>query len=122
MHDQIASNYSKYQKIVSLLVSNYYYAKIKDIVYCYISNCYIFKCAKTRRDQYNNLLKPLLILTCPRTNIILDFMTKLLPSSDKNTVLMVIDRLTKKRHYILCITDKNSVIAETTSYLLLNNV
>ena len=35
---------------------------------------------------------------------------------------MMIDQLTKERHYILYTIDKNDIIAEATSYLLLNNV
>ena len=34
----------------------------------------------------------------------------------------MIDQLTKKKHYILYTTDKNDTTAETTAYLLLNNV
>ena len=37
-------------------------------------------------------------------------------------VLMLIDRLTKEKHYILCIINKNGSIAEITTYLLSNNV
>ena len=35
---------------------------------------------------------------------------------------MVIDRLTKERHYTPCTTDENGTTAEATAYLLLNNV
>ena len=67
-------------------------------------------------------MKPLPIPTRPWTDVILDFVTRLLPSNGYNAVLMVIDQLTKKKHYIPCTTDKNGTTAETTAYLLLNNV
>ena len=35
---------------------------------------------------------------------------------------MVIDQLTKKKHYILYTIDKNGTIAKTITYLLSNNV
>lgn len=46
-----------------------------------------------------------------------------LPTNNNyNIVLMVIDRLTKERYYIPCITNQNSTIAEATAYLLFDNV
>ena len=39
-----------------------------------------------------------------------------------NAVLIVIDRLTKKRHYILYTTDGNNITAKAIAYLLLNNI
>ena len=95
---------------------------MKDTVYRYIRNCYTSRRAKAPRDQYNGLLKPLPILTHPWINVTLDFVTGLLYSNGYNAVLMVIDRLTKKRYYISCTTDKNGTTAEATAYLLLNNV
>ena len=37
-------------------------------------------------------------------------------------VLMVMDRLTKERHYILYAVDKTGTTAEATAYFLINNV
>ena len=122
MHDQIAFGYPRRQKTVSLLARNYYWPKMKDTVYCYIRNCHTCRRAKAPRDQYNGLLKPLPIPTRPWTDVTLDFVTRLPHSNGYNAVLMVIDRLTKERHYILCTTDKNGTTAEATAYLLLNNV
>lgn len=95
---------------------------MKNIVHHYNQNCHTCKHAKTPRDQYNGLLKSLLIIICLWTDIILDFVTGLLSSNDLNAILMVINQLTKKKHYILCITDKNGITTKATAYLLLNNV
>ena len=122
VHDQIASGHPGRQKTVSLLAHNYYWPKMKDTVYRYIRNCYTCRRAKAPRDQYNGLLKPLPIPTRPWTDVTLDFVTGLPHSNGYNAVLMVIDRLTKKRYYISCTTDKNGTTAEATAYLLLNNV
>ena len=62
----------------------------------YIQNCHICRRTKAPKDQYNSLLKPLLILTYSWTDITLDFVTKLLHNNSYNAVLMIIDRLTKK--------------------------
>ncbi len=122
VHDQIASSHPGWQKTISLLVCNYYWPKMKDIVYCYIRNCHTCRHAKAPRDRYNGILKFLPIPTCLWTNVTLDFVTRLPLSNGYNAVLMVIDRLTKERHYIPCTTDENGTTAEAITYLLLNNV
>ena len=81
-----------------------------------------YRHTKTPRDQYNSLLKPLPIPTRPRTDVTLDFVTRLSHSNGFNAVLMVIDRLIKEKHYILCITDENGTTTEAIAYLFLNNV
>lgn len=43
-------------------------------------------------------------------------------SNGYNTVLMVVDRLIKEKHYIPCTTNENNTTAEATAYLLLDNV
>ena len=68
------------------------------------------------------MLKPLPILIRPWTDITLDFVTGQPSSNGYNAVLMVIDQLTKERHYIPCTTDENGTTAEGTAYLLFNNV
>ena len=95
---------------------------MKDMVHRYIRNCHTCRHAKTPRDQYNSLLKPLLIPTCPWINVTLAFVSGLLSSNSYNAVLIVIDRLTKEKHYIPCTIDENSITAEATAYTLLNNI
>lgn len=73
-------------------------------------------------DWYNALLKSLWVLTCLWTNIIINFVTRLLLNHSWNIVVIVIDQLTKKNHYILYTANKNNTIAKATSYLLLNNI
>ena len=95
---------------------------MKNTVYRYIRNCHTCRHAKALKDQYNGLLKPLPIPTRPWTDVTLDFVIGLPHNNNYNAILMVIDRLTKKRHYILCTIDKNGTTAEATAYLFLNNV
>ena len=67
-------------------------------MYYYSQNCHTCRHAKACRDKYNNLLKPLLILSHHWTGITLDFVTEIPPSNGYNVVLMVIDWLTKNRY------------------------
>ncbi len=68
------------------------------------------------------MLKPLPIPSRSWTNITLDFVTGLPISNSYNVILIVVDRLTKERHYIPCSTDENGTTTEATAQLLLQNV
>ena len=67
-------------------------------------------------------MKPLPIPSRPWTNVTLDFVTDLPISNGYNAILMVVDCLTKERHYISCTTDENGTTTKTTAQLLLQNV
>lgn len=67
-------------------------------------------------------MKHLLLFICPWINITLDFITRLLLNNSYNTILIVINKFTKEKHYILYIIDKNDIIIKTTNYLLLNSI
>lgn len=64
------------------------------------------------------MLKPLPILSCPWTNVILDFVTGLLMNNGYNANLMVLDCWKKEKYYILCTTDKYSTTTEAGIQLL----
>jgi hypothetical protein len=56
------------------------------------------------------------------TDITLDFVTKLFDSRKYNAILMMINRLSKMHHYILCIIDENDTTVEETTKLLIQHV
>ena len=119
VHDQIVIGHPGYQKTMSYITRNYYWSELKKLVQHYIQNCHSYRYAKAPRDQYNSLLKPLPIPSRPRTDVTLDFLTGLLISNGYNAILMIVDCLTKKRHYIPCTTDENGITTEATTQLLL---
>lgn len=84
------------------------------MVQCYIKNYHFCKHAKAPRDWYDDLLKPLLIPSRPLTNITLDFITGLSIYTGYNTMLIVVDYLTKKRYYIPCSTNENGTTTKAT--------
>lgn len=63
------------------------------------------------------MLKCLSISSCPWTNIILKLITGLPSSNNYDTILMVVDSLTRKKYYITCITDENNITTETVAQL-----
>lgn len=91
-------------------------------MHSFIRNYHICRYAKVFKNQYNNFLKPLLILAFPWIDVILDFMTGLSSNNSYNVVLIIINQLTKEKYYILYTTDKNNTTTKAIAYLLLNNV
>ncbi len=92
------------------------------MIWRYIQNYYTCKYAKALKDQYNGLLKLLLISSCLWTDITLDFVTGLFINNGYNTILMVVDCLTKEKYYISYTIDKNGTTTEATTQLLLQNI
>lgn len=122
VYNQITSNHPDWQKTLSFLTYNYYLSKIKDIVYRYIQNYYIYRYAKASRDWYNSILKLLSISIYSWTDVTLEFVTGLPFSNSYNEVLIVIDQLIKKSHYISYTIDINNMITKAITYLLFNTV
>ncbi len=90
-----------------------------QMIKCYIQNCYVYRKSKASRDRINKLLKSLLIFKQRWQNISLDFIINLSESDENNVILTVIDRLSKKQHYISCWSDDEEIFAEQTVKLLL---
>ena len=88
----------------------------------YIQNGHSYRRVKAPRNLYNGLLKLLLIFSCSWTNVTFDFVTGLPINNSYNAISILIDCLTKKRHYILCITDENGITTKATAQLLLQNI
>lgn len=114
MHDQMVFDYLGWHRTISLLVYKYYLQKMNNTVYWYGWNCHTSKRAHVPRVWSNCLLKSLSLLTNPWTDVSLDFVMRLLFCKSYNAILIVINQLTKKRHYIPCTTDKNNTIDEAT--------
>ena len=52
----------------------------------------------------------------------MNFITSLFNSEDYNVILIVIDILSKERHYILCLTDDEEISVEVTVNLLVRKM
>ncbi len=102
----------------------YYWFSMQKTIDWYIWNCYICQRSKTSQDKFNELLHSLFILEQQWKNIIMNFIIDLSFSKDKNIILTVIckltkKKLTKKQHYISCFTDDEKITAEKTAELML---
>ncbi len=118
-HDLSISDHSDMNRTLNLLRRSYCWSKMRTTIKRYIQNCYVCRRSKASRDRINELLKSLLIFEQRWQNISLDFIIDLSESDENNAILTVIDRLSKKRHYILCWSDDEEIFAEQTVKLLL---
>ncbi len=85
----------------------------------YIQNCYICWWSKISQDKFNELLHSLLILEQQWKNIVMNFIINLFTLKDKNIILTMICKLSKKQHYISCFIDDERITAEKTAELML---
>ena len=85
-----------YKRIVSLV----YWEGMKTDIKNFVATCKV--CQRNKSDNLSpaGLLQPLPIPTQVWTNIFMDFIGGLPKSKGKDTILMVVDRLTKYAHFI----------------------
>ena len=92
----------------------------------FIRNCHVCRWAKAAWDTYYGLLQSLSVLERAWTDITIDFVMGL-PKCKAygqiyNTIFMVIDWLSKERHYISCSEKNDRISAEATVNLFLWDV
>jgi len=111
-HDLSINDHSDMNWTLNLLRWSYCWSKIRMMIKRYIWNCYVCHRSKASRDWINELLKSLLIFEQQWQNISLDFIINLSESDENNAILTVINRLSKKRHYISCWSNDKEIFAE----------
>ncbi len=119
VHDQPSIDHFEILRMMKIIRKYYYWSSMRKTISQYIRNYYICQRLKTSRNKFNELLHSLLILEQQWKNIVMNFIIDLSLSKDKNVILTVICRLTKKRHYISCFTDDERITAEKTAELML---
>ncbi len=119
VHDQSSIDHFEILRMMKIIRRYYYWSSMQKTIDWYIWNCYICQRSKTSWNKFNELLHSLFILEQQWKNIVMNFIIDLSFSKDKNIILTVICKLTKKRHYISCSTDDEEITAEKTAELML---
>ena len=106
IHNQPAVGHSSTEKTLEMAWYHYYWPRVKEMIQQFIRNCYMCKQAKAAWDTYHSLLQLLLVPKQTWTDITIDFVVELLKCKAYgqiyDAILMVIDQLFKKIHYIPC--------------------
>ncbi len=119
VHDQSSIDHFEILRTMKIIRRYYYWSSMQKTIDRYIWNCYICQRSKTSQDKFNELLHSLLILEQQWKNIVMNFIINLSLLKDKNIILTVICRLTKKQHYISCFIDDEKITAEKIVELML---
>ena len=123
VHDQIAIKHFDYVRTFRLINQCYYWSRMNKVIKRYVKNCHSYRRAKILKNKYNEKLNFLFILKKNWKNIILNFVVKFFRSFDRyNVILMIINRLSKKRHYIFCDIENDDITIEITVKMLIQHV
>ncbi|KAJ4821432.1 polyprotein [Rhynchospora pubera] len=99
-----------YQRLKTM----FYWPKLKESVYKFVSECDICQLNKGEHTPSPGLLQPLPIPSQAWSSITMDFITNLPKSEGKEVILVVVDRLTKYAHFLsLSHPFKASNVAQT---------
>jgi len=99
-HDHILSGHPGQSKTIDLIRRDYTWPGLRDFVKKYIKSCTTCMRAKPQRHKPYGLLKQLPIPERPWNSISMDFIETLPTSSDCDSILVVVDRLTKQAIFI----------------------
>ncbi|CAJ2512148.1 Uu.00g051630.m01.CDS01 [Anthostomella pinea] len=85
-----------------ILSREYYWPGMLSYVERWVHNCHTCKRTTASREARQGVLRPLLIPQRAWQDILMDFITHLSNSYGYDTILVVVDRLTKMKHFIHC--------------------
>ncbi|GJP31378.1 hypothetical protein CLOM_g12018 [Closterium sp. NIES-68] len=120
VHDSNLSGHFGVDKTLKALQQFYYWPDMVTDVQRYVAACPICQRMKSSHQRPTGLLQPLEPPQRPWQHVTMDFVTGLpAEPSENDTVLVVVDRLTKMAHFAPC---RTTITAEETARLFISNV
>ena len=102
-HHHPISGHFRQNWTMELVRREYIWPKLRDSFKSYVKSCTTCMRSKSQRHRPYGLLKQLLIPERPWNSISMDFIEKLPMSNDSDTILVIIDYLTRQSIFILTI-------------------
>ena len=99
-HDHPIAGHFGQNRTIDLIRRSYIWPELWNSIKSYIKSCTTCICSKPQRHRPYGLLKQLPIPEQPWNSISMDFIEKLPPSSGFDTILVIVDRLTKQSIFI----------------------
>jgi hypothetical protein len=115
-HDVLTTNHFGFNKTIKLVSQDYWWPQLWKYVKEFVKSCDVCTWAKNLRHHPHGLLQPLPIPFAPWFSISMDFITYLPLSNSFDSILVVVDHLTKLVHLIPC---NKLIIGERTTKLFL---
>jgi len=104
LHDSIAAGHPGRTKMIALMYRTYWFPGLPSFVARWIRNCSTCKRIKPSRERYQGWLRPLEPPQRRWTDVAMDYVGPLPPSTFMGVtyrfILVVTDRLTKMRHFL----------------------
>ena len=118
-HDDSVSGHFGRHKTIELVARRFHWRGPHSFVIKYVATCLPCQRSKTPRHKPHGLLQPLPVPTRPWSSISIDFIVKLPKSNGCDSILVIVDRMTKLAHFIGC---NESMQAPDLANLFLRNV
>ncbi len=104
-HQTPAVGHPGRSKTLELLQRPYHWPRMRADVARFVRNCHACQRSRTARHRPFGILRPLPVPDRPWQDISMDFVTGLPWSDGCDAIWVVVDRLTKARHFVGCKTD-----------------
>jgi hypothetical protein len=118
-HDLPYAGHPGRDKTYDLLSREYYWPNMYRAVDRWTRNCHACRRATPSREARQGVLRPLPVPERPWKDISMDFITHLTPSNGFDAILVIVDRLTKMKHFIPC---KSTCSAEDVAHLYVEHI
>lgn len=103
-HDSKTAGHNGIEKTTELVTREFYWRSLKQYVQHYISGCDLCQRTKPKTEILRAPLNPLGVPLKPWESITYDLITGLPDNQGFDSILVVVDRLTKMAHFIECHT------------------
>jgi hypothetical protein len=101
-HDTVSSGHLGMDKTLSALARRFYWPSMEKSVRLYVRTCVSCQRNKSEQKKLAGLLSPNPIPDKPWSHVTMDFITELPVSNGYDSILTIVDRLTKMVHFHPC--------------------
>ena len=118
-HDSITAGHFGVRKTYDLVARDFVWPGMRRYIADYVASCVVCQRNKVSRQKPLGLLQPLPIPEQPWRSVSMDFIVKLPVSDGFDSIMVVVDRLTKQAHFVPCREDMD---AAATANLYLSHI